>query len=69
MRIPGKKCGRVVVLVLFLASLVFSGGYLSADRCEDALFKCLDDPLIHLMLGGPLFCAHGYIFCLKYLSL
>lgn len=68
MRNKEKKRGRSALLVLLLVSLVLGGGYLKADQCEDALFKCLDDPFIHLMLGGPLFCAHGYIFCLKYLS-
>jgi hypothetical protein len=62
------KFRRLLVLVFFAASLFFQGSFLSADRCESAFYKCLKDPLIQLFVGGPVFCAQGYLFCLKYLA-
>ena len=65
-RIRNVRCYSI--LILLLLALLCQAGYLSADRCAEAFFKCVEDPLMHLMLGGPLFCANGYIFCLKYLG-
>jgi hypothetical protein len=56
-----------LAVILCAAILVCQGGLLWAGRCEDALLKCASDTWVHQIMGGPLFCAVGYLFCLKYL--
>jgi hypothetical protein len=58
--------------VIVVAFLVVISGLLAADvragECENALFRCMDDPYWHMTLAGPVYCATGYLFCKKYVE-
>jgi len=58
--------------VIVAAFLVLLSGLAAADlhagECENAMFRCMDDPYWHMTLAGPVYCAVGYLFCKKYVE-
>lgn len=36
--------------------------------CEVALYRCITDPVNIQWMEGGIYCALGYIFCLKYVK-
>ena len=56
----------VAAFLVLLSSLVAADVY--AGDCEDALFRCMEDPYWHMTLAGPVYCAIGYLFCKKYVE-
>lgn len=56
----------VAVFLVLLSGLVAVD--LQAGECENALFRCMDDPYWHMTLAGPVYCAVGYLFCKKYVE-
>ena len=47
--------------------VVFFSVYVEAAACEDALMRCMNDPINNITFGGGIYCAIGYLFCMKYL--
>jgi hypothetical protein len=68
--IQKRKFTKVTALTMAFVALFFCATVmgLSAGECEKALFRCLEDPWWHMTLGGPLYCATGYLFCKKYVE-
>ena len=61
---------RATVLTMIFVTLFFCLVTVdaSAGDCEDALLKCMKDPWWHMVPGGPIYCATGYLFCKKYIE-
>lgn len=58
----------VSVCMLFLLTLTFFPVISEAITCEEALWKCLNDPVNGLIIGGAVYCLNGYVFCKKYIE-
>ena len=56
------------ILVIFTIFISLSAVSLEAGRCEEAFFRCLDDPFWKAAPFGIIFCATGYFFCKKYIE-
>lgn len=57
-----------IVIFVLVAAIFFAGtAGVQAGRCEQALQRCLHDPLWMNMIGS-LFCLNGYIFCKTYIE-
>lgn len=67
-RINTFKKGAAVAAIFATLFLCVAMMDLNAGACEKALFKCLEDPLVNMTLGGSIFCATGYLFCKKYVE-
>lgn len=64
-----KRLNKIVtVSMLFLLMLAFIPVVSEAITCEEALWKCLNDPVNGILLGGAVYCMNGYIFCKKYIE-
>lgn len=63
--ILNKTCLLLVVFCLIFSLQV---GYVEAAGCEDALVRCMYDPINSVTFGGAIYCGIGYLFCKKYMS-
>jgi len=55
----------LIFLVLFCGFMVPS---LESKACEDAFLRCQEDPYwMAASYLGVVYCATGYLFCLKYI--
>ena len=64
-KLKKKTALAMVFVALFFCAAMMD---LRAGACEDALFRCLDDPFWQATLSGPIYCAAGYLFCKKYVE-
>ena len=64
------KIKRICFFLLIAAVLIIGAELLQAEAqsCEEALLKCMYDPINSITPAGAAFCAVGYLFCLKYIK-
>jgi len=63
-----QKGNHPIVIFVLLAVIFFTSAVgVQAARCEQALQRCLHDPLLMNMIGS-LFCLNGYVFCKTYIE-
>jgi len=69
MKIDIMKRKRIVTCVLLCVMWMIAMGItpLQAGKCEDAFMRCIHDPFWMHMFGS-LYCANGYVFCVKYVK-
>ena len=63
-----KRGYRAAAWLIVLGLLVGLGSAVClAGPCEQALLKCINDP-VWMNMFGSFFCLNGYLFCLKYIE-
>ncbi|MCJ7682217.1 MAG: hypothetical protein MUP70_15940 [Candidatus Aminicenantes bacterium] len=63
-----QKGNRLFVVVILVGMIHLTGAVgVHAGRCEQALGRCIHDPLMMNMIGS-LFCLNGYVFCKTYIE-
>jgi hypothetical protein len=58
----------LAVGLIFLMMLAISSVLTEATTCEEAFWKCANDPVNGVIFGGAVYCVNGYIFCKKYIE-
>jgi len=56
------------ILVIFTIFISLSAVSLEAGKCEEAFFRCFDDPYWRAVPFGIIYCETGYLFCKKYIE-
>ena len=58
----------ITVSIIFFLMLTLSPILTEAVTCEEAFWKCVNDPINGVIFGGAVYCINGYIFCKKYIE-
>lgn len=66
--IKKRKSKIALVLAVFALFFCLHSAKLEAAKCEEAFFRCINDPFVGTNLAGPLYCGVGYVFCKKYIE-